>query len=87
MRISTPFASRDRHGYALMITLVFLAVSLVTMGSVLWWSSSNGKVTRQNELFTTTEAAADAANEQVVATLIAIGLIARACRPQASMRT
>lgn len=69
MRISIPFVPRDRHGYALMITLVFLAISLVTMGSVMWWAASNGKVTRQNELFTSAEAAAEAANETVVATL------------------
>ena len=64
MRISHPFDPRDRHGYALIITLVFLAVSLITLASVMWWASSNGKVTQQNELFTTAEAAAEAANEQ-----------------------
>ena len=52
-----------------MITLVFLAVTLVTLSSVMWWTASNSKVTRQNELFTTAEAAAEAANETVVATL------------------
>ncbi len=69
MRITPSFAPRDRHGYALMITLVFLTVCLMTLASIMWWAASNGKVTRQNELFTTAEAAAEAANEQVVATL------------------
>lgn len=67
MRISSPFEPRGRHGYALIITLVFLAITLVSLASVLWWASSNGKVTQQNELFTTAEAAADAADEKVVA--------------------
>jgi hypothetical protein len=52
-----------------MITLVFLAITLITLASLMWWASSNGKVTQQNELFTTAEAAAEAAAEQVVATL------------------
>jgi hypothetical protein len=52
-----------------MITLVFLAITLMTLASLMWWASSNGKVTQQNELFTTAEAAAEAATEQVVATL------------------
>jgi len=69
MRTPHPFDSRARHGYALMITLVFLAITLTTLASLMWWASSNGKVTQQNELFTTAEAAAEAAAEQVVATL------------------
>jgi hypothetical protein len=69
MRTLLPFAHRARRGYALLITLVFLAVSLMTMASVMWWAASNSQVTRQNELFTTAEAAAEAANETVVATL------------------
>ena len=60
---------RADSGYALMITLLFLTVSLMTMGSVLYWASSNAKVTQQNELFTSAEAAAEAATEQVVATM------------------
>ena len=69
MQIPHPFDTRARHGYALMVTLVFLAITLMTLASLMWWASSNGKVTQQNELFTTAEAAAEAAAEQVVATL------------------
>lgn len=69
MQIPHPLDPRARHGYALMITLVFLAITLMTLASLMWWASSNGKVTQQNELFTTAEAAAEAAAEQVVATL------------------
>jgi Tfp pilus assembly protein PilX len=69
MRISPPFESRARRGYALIITLVFLTVTLLTLASLMWWASSNGQVTQQNELFTTAESAADAAAEQVVATM------------------
>ena len=52
-----------------MITLAFMTVTLITLASVMWWAASNGKVTRQNELFTTAESAADAATETVVANL------------------
>jgi hypothetical protein len=69
MRISSPIEPRDRHGYALLITLVFLAITLVSLASMMWWASSNGKVTQQNELFTTAEAAADAGAEKVVSQL------------------
>ena len=69
MRISPPFDPRARQGYALILTLVFLAVTLIMLSSVMWWASSNGQVTRQNELFTTAESAADAATETVVANL------------------
>jgi hypothetical protein len=69
MRIPRSFDPRARQGYALLITLVFLTVTLVTLASLLLWASSNGKVTQQNELFTTAESAADAATEKVVANL------------------
>jgi hypothetical protein len=69
MRISQPFDPRARQGYALVLTLVFLAVTLIMLSSIMWWASSNGKVTQQNALFTTAESAADAANETVVANL------------------
>jgi hypothetical protein len=51
------------------MTLFFLAAALLTLASLMWWTSSNGKVTQQNELFTTAESAADAATEKVVANL------------------
>jgi hypothetical protein len=51
------------------MTLVFLAVSLITLSSVMWWASSNAKVTQQNELFSSSEAAAEAATEMVVGTM------------------
>ena len=69
MRIPHSSDSRDRHGYALMITLCFLTVTLLTLSSLMWWASSNGRVTQQNELFTTSEAAAEAGTENVVATI------------------
>jgi len=69
MRIPHPIEPGDRQGYALMITLMFLTASLITLSSIMWWASSNGQVTQQNEAFTTSEAAAEAATEMVVATM------------------
>ena len=69
MQTTHPFAPRARHGYALLITLIFVTVTLMTLASLMWWASSNGMVTQQNELFTTAEAAAEAPTEIVVAQL------------------
>jgi hypothetical protein len=52
-------------GFALMITLVFVAVSLILLSSVMYWASTNGKITQKNMTFTKSEAAAEAATEQV----------------------
>jgi hypothetical protein len=49
--------------------MVFLAITTLTLASIMWWTASSGQVTRQNELFTSAEAAAEAANETVVGTL------------------
>ena len=69
MRLSHPTDSRARQAYALIITLTFITISLITLSSLMWWASSNGMVTQRNELYTTGQAAAEAAAEQVVATL------------------
>ena len=70
MRIPSPSISRQANsGYALMITLLFLSVSLVLLGSMMFWISTNAKQTAQNELYTTAQAAAEAATEKVVGTV------------------
>ena len=69
MRLYQTSEPRDHRGYLLIITMVFLAITTLTLASIMWWTASSGQVTRQNELFTSAEAAAEAANETVVGTL------------------
>lgn len=69
MKIPPCFDYRTSAGYVLIMTLAFVAVSLIAFSSIMWSVSSNAKTTRQNELFTTAQAAADGATEEVVAQL------------------
>jgi hypothetical protein len=59
-----------RHGgsgYALTITLIFLALSLMIFGSMMYWVSSNAQVSLRNNQFNMSEAAAEGAVEKVLA--------------------
>src|ERR1039457_7134498 len=59
-----PFNS---NGYALIITMIFLAICLMAFASMMYWVSSSAKVTKQNNLFNASEAAAEGAVETVIA--------------------
>jgi hypothetical protein len=59
-----------RHGgsgYALTITLIFLALSLMIFGSMMYWVSSNAQVSLRNNQFNMSEAAAEGAAEKALA--------------------
>jgi Tfp pilus assembly protein PilX len=58
---------RDERGYALVITIVFLTVSLVIFGSMMYWITSNAKVTIRNNQYNMSSEAAEAAVETAVA--------------------
>ena len=57
---------RNGRGYALMITLCFLIVTLVVFASIMFWISSNSHVTARNNQFNMSEAGAEAATEKVL---------------------
>ena len=57
---------RNRRGYALMITLVFLVVCLTVFASMMYMIASNATVTRRNSLYNTSESAAEAAVDTVI---------------------
>jgi len=59
-----------RHGYALIIALCFLSISLLAYTSLLYWVSSNAKITKRNNLFIQSQAAAEAATESVMANMM-----------------
>jgi len=57
---------RNRTGFALIITMCFLIVALIVFGSVMYWITSNSRVTARNNQFNMSEAAAEAATEKVL---------------------
>ena len=62
-------ASRPRSahgGYALLITLVFLAVAVLIFAGIFSWTSSNARVTVQNNQYNMSENAAEAGAETVI---------------------
>jgi hypothetical protein len=54
---------RDDKGFALIITMIFLGVSLLIFGSMMFWISSNAKVTMRNNQYNMSSGAAEAAVE------------------------
>lgn len=57
-------------GYALIVTLVFLTVALMTFGSIMQWASSSALVTERNNLYVSAQAAAESATENVMTTMM-----------------
>src|SRR5271167_4320433 len=56
-----------KRGYALMLTLVFISVALVLLGSICRWASNSSALTVRNNVYNSTVAAAEAATELVIA--------------------
>ncbi len=54
---------RGDRGFALIITMIFLAVCLMIFGSMMFWISSNAKVTMRNNQYNMSSGAAEAAVE------------------------
>ena len=70
--MQTPFktATRPAAGYALIMIMIFLAVTLTVFASMMYWVSSNANITRRNVAFTQAEAAAESATETVMSPMI-----------------
>jgi hypothetical protein len=66
MQITSKHIRPGVKGYALTITLIFLAVVLTIFASILNWTSSNAKVTLRNNQYNMSQAAAEAAVERVI---------------------
>jgi hypothetical protein len=62
--------SRRRSGYVLMMIMAFLAVSLTIFAGIMYWVSTNAKITLRNNAFTGAEAAAESATETALANMI-----------------
>jgi Tfp pilus assembly protein PilX len=67
MQITFRPARPGNKGYALLITLIFLGVMLMVFATMMYWISSNARITTRNNLFNMSEAAAEAAAETSIA--------------------
>ena len=67
MRTKTPSLKHVTRGYALMLTMLLIAVTLIVLGSVVSWTSTEAGLTARNNLYNTTVAAAEAGTERVLA--------------------
>ncbi|MGZ8919887.1 MAG: hypothetical protein ACXW3L_02775 [Limisphaerales bacterium] len=56
-----------RKGFALVVVIAFAAISLLTLGGALTWTSSTSRLTERNNTYFNTLAAAEAATEKVIA--------------------
>ncbi|MGB7768915.1 MAG: hypothetical protein WBN22_08690 [Verrucomicrobiia bacterium] len=67
MKIARKRFQQSARGYALLITVVFIGIALLLLGSVMNWSNSTAKQTERNNLFSMSTGAAEAATEKIVA--------------------
>jgi hypothetical protein len=70
MQIKLPSLSRRESGFALLIIMLFVGISLILFASMLLWTSTNSKITNRNNLFNQSEAAAESATEVPLASMI-----------------
>jgi hypothetical protein len=70
MRITFQPVRQSQSGFALLIVLTFLLVSLVVFGSVMYWVSTNANITQRNNVFNQSEAAAESATEYVISQML-----------------
>jgi hypothetical protein len=70
MQLNKPSSRPASGGYALIITLAFLTVALMSYASLMYWISSNANITKRNNLFNQAEGAAESATELAMATMM-----------------
>jgi hypothetical protein len=57
---------RSKAGYALLVTLTFIGIMLVLFGTMMMYTVSNANLTKRNNQYNASEAAAEAATENVL---------------------
>src|SRR5256886_8633009 len=60
-------SNRSSTGYALVMVMIFLGISLVILAGALKWTATTSLVTQRHNQYTSTVAAAEAATEAVIA--------------------
>jgi hypothetical protein len=66
MNLAHKKSTGKRNGYALVLILCFLVVSLIVFGSMMYWVSSNSGIVTRNNLFNQAQAAAESATEVAI---------------------
>src|ERR1700739_239333 len=66
MKVSSNQARKKKDAYILMVTLAFLVVILIVLGSTMGWLVSNSTMTARNNQFVSSQYAAEAATEKVL---------------------
>ncbi|HEY1716926.1 MAG TPA: hypothetical protein VGH42_01375 [Verrucomicrobiae bacterium] len=69
MRIPSKPSPHNRKGYALILVLCFLVVTLAVVADLLSWTSFSAKTTGRNNQFLASESAAESADEYVIASM------------------
>ena len=62
--------NHQRSGYALFMVLVFTGVVLTLFASMMYWAATNAKITKRNNLYVQSQAAAESAVEVTLATML-----------------
>lgn len=70
MQIHPLALRRNESGYVLIVVLLSLVVLLIGLASMMGWSASNAKIVLRNNLFNQSEAAAEAATENILAAMM-----------------
>ena len=70
MRLPQYISRPESRGFALLVTMGFLTVSLVAYSSLMYWVTTNAKITKRNNLFNQSQAAAESATETVLASMM-----------------
>jgi hypothetical protein len=70
MRVTFQTHRRNQSGYALIITMAFLVVSLIVFASMMSWSATNAQITTRNNLFNQSVGAAESGTENSLAFMI-----------------
>lgn len=66
MKIPSTFSSQSRRAYALLIVMVFMGIMLVLFGAMMFDTLSNSNITKRNNQYNASQAAAQAATEKVL---------------------
>jgi hypothetical protein len=67
MRINLKFKVRQEQAYVLILTLWFLAISLIILGGIAQWTYGNAALTARNNSYNSAVAAAESATEVAIA--------------------
>ncbi len=66
MKTLHPRSCRNTRGFALLLVMVFLGISLLLLMTIMNWTSETSRLTDRNNEYYTTAGAAEAATEKIL---------------------